>query len=488
MKLDLSRTIVAVSSPLAPAARAIVRLSGNATAEILKRVLRPAGSSFQRTGIETSVIEGAGVEAAGVDRDDLLANCKSSTYFNAQLDLNWDQRWLNVGVYFWPNHRSFTGEPSAELHLIGSVPIVNRVLRCLTEAGASPAERGEFALRSFLAGKLDLVQAEAILGVIESTESDQLQWALGQLGGNISEPVRKLRSELMEMLAHLEAGLDFVEEDIQFITYSELKDRLDSIIERIEQLGEQLRSRGVGNRDLEIALIGPPNAGKSSLLNAIVGTDRAIVSPIAGTTRDTVSARLALAGTSVTLLDTAGVEEIFDQSPRAIAQQLLRTRLASCDALLVCQDLSNPSNEFEQQLKDSADLAGKPVIRIGTKADLVMSSNQFSSQLPEPDCVVSISQPELLEQLLHRIEQVLVRQTSSRFTQATHHTAIRCFHSLTTARESLARARELIAFQEGEELIASELQCALLDLSSIIGEVHNDDILGEIFSRFCIGK
>lgn len=469
MKLDLGRTIVAVSSPLAPATRAIVRLSGNATAEILKQVLRS-------------------VEGADHVSTDHVANNKSSTYFNAQLDLNWEQRWLNVGVYFWPNHRSFTGEPSAELHLIGSVPIVNRVLRCLTEAGASPAERGEFALRSFLAGKLDLVQAEAILGVIESTESDQLKWALGQLGGNISEPVRKLRSELMEMLAHLEAGLDFVEEDIQFITYSELSERLDSIIASIEQLVERLRSRGVGNRDMEIALIGPPNAGKSSLLNALVGTERAIVSPIAGTTRDTVSARLTIAGTSVTLLDTAGVEQIVDQSPRAIAQQLLQTRLASCDALLVCQDLNNPSIEFEQQLKNSADLASKPVIRIGTKSDLVRSSDSVSSQLPEPDCVVSISQPELLEQLRNRIEQVLIRRSSSRFTQATHHTAIRCFHSLTTARESLSRARELIALQQGEELIASELQCALLDMSSIIGEVHNDDILGEIFSRFCIGK
>ncbi len=469
MKLDLSRTIVAVSSPLAPAARAIVRLSGNATSVILKKVLR--------------TVEGTNLSVA-----DLFAQSKSSTYFNAKLDLNWDQRSLDVGVYFWPNHRSFTGEPSAELHMIGSVPIVNRVLQCLTNAGASPAERGEFALRSFMAGKLDLVQAEAILGVIESTESEQLQWALGQLGGNISEPVQKLRGELMEMLAHLEAGLDFVEEDIQFITYSELNERLNSIIARIEQLLEQLRSRGVGNRDLEIALIGPPNAGKSSLLNALVGTERAIVSPIAGTTRDTVSAKLMIAGTSVTLLDTAGVEQIFDQSPRAIAQQLLRTRLASCDALLVCQDLSNPCDEFELQLEGSADLAGKPVIRIGTKADLLKFDKPFESKVPDPDCVVSISQPELLEQLRDRIERVLIRQTSSRFTQATHHTAIRCFHSLTTASESLSRARELIELQDGEELIASELQCALVDLSSIIGEVHNDDILGEIFSRFCIGK
>ncbi len=469
MKLDLSRTIVAVSSPLAPAARAIVRLSGNATAEILKRVLRS--------------VDGAKRPIA-----DLLAQCKSSAYFHAKLDLNWEQRSLDVGVYYWPNHRSFTGEPSAELHMIGSVPIVNRVLRCLTEAGASPAERGEFALRSFMAGKMDLVQAEAILGVIESTESDQLQWALGQLGGNISEPVQKLRGELMEMLAHLEAGLDFVEEDIQFITYSELNERLNSIIASMDQLLEQLRSRGVGNRDLEIALIGPPNAGKSSLLNALVGSERAIVSPIAGTTRDTVSAKLMIAGTNVTLLDTAGVEQIFDQSPRAIAQQLLRTRLASCDALLVCQDLSNPCNEFEQQFMESDDLAGKPVIRIGTKADLLKFAKLNDSKVPEPDCVVSISQPELLEQLRDRIERVLIRQTSSRFTQATHNTAIRCFHSLTTARESLSRARELIDLQDGEELIASELQCALVDLSSIIGEVHNDDILGEIFSRFCIGK
>lgn len=489
MQLDLSRTIVAVSSPWASAQRAIVRLSGPSTIQILQSVL---DSDADKARIE-------------------MGRRKVAHQFETKMRLNWDGRRLPVSIYLWPNSHSFTGEPCAEVHLLGSLPLVERVVRCLIEVGASPAERGEFALRSFLAGKIDLVQAEAILGVIESTEVDQLQWALGQLGGNISGPVRTLRAELMEMLAHLEAGLDFVEEDIEFITNAQLLEQLEGISDRVEKLSDQLRSRGTGNRQIEIALVGLPNAGKSSLFNTLAGNSRAIVSPIAGTTRDIVSVNLNLSGVSATLLDTAGMEQIADHTPRAAAQSILRDRLQTCDMVLLCQDLSAglvTSSDLESSLLLNSLLVniqrqGMHVIRVGTKADLLTQDDtdqtckvalhdypnaETSQKTCQPDVSVSIHDPESLEQLKKIISRRISTYEDRQFTQATHHTAVRCYDALQRASQSLLRARELIELNAGEELIASELHCSTDDLSSIIGEVHNDDILGEIFSRFCIGK
>lgn len=458
MRLDLDRTIVAVSSPLAAAARAIVRLSGKHTVAILERVLR--------------------------DSSDLQQASQFSfpTRFEAALDLGWCNRFIDVAVHLWPNSRSFTGELCAELHFLGSPPLVQRVLRRLTECGAAPAERGEFALRAFLAGKLDLVQAEAVLGVIESNAPEQLQWALEQLAGNISQPVRQLRSELMEILAHLEAGLDFVEEDIEFISQAELSDKLSAIQQTVDRLAQALNSRGVSNRETQVALVGAPNAGKSSLFNALLGSGRAIVSEEAGTTRDIVSARLTIQELTIVLLDTAGIESIADQSPRALAQQVLQERLQSCDAVLVCIDLqTSDSSETLRQLEQLG-LTDVPRLLVGTKLDLQPAPNA------DFDLSVSVHDPVTLAALCDRLFELASRQLQGKFTEATHHTAVRCFESLQRAGESLQRARQLIDYAEGEELIASELHCVLDDLSSIIGEVHNDDILGEIFSRFCIGK
>ncbi|MFO0942122.1 MAG: GTPase [Pirellulales bacterium] len=458
MRLDLDRTIVAVSSPLAAAQRAVVRLSGKQTVEILQVVLKDSPQLDQALG------------------------ARRPTRFEAAFDLGWCDRWISLAVYLWPDQRSFTGETCAELHFLGSPPLVQRVLRRLTHSGASPAERGEFALRAFLAGKLDLVQAEAILGVIESNGSEQLNWALEQLAGNISGPVRQLRGELMEILAHLEAGLDFVEEDIEFISHQELSNKLRAIQDRVDGLSQLLGSRGATNRELQVALVGQPNAGKSSLFNALLGSGRAIVSDEAGTTRDIVSALLMVRDLPIVLLDTAGVESIDDQSPRALAQKLLNFRLQSCDAVLICVDMEfgGVSESLSQLNRLGVDQL--PRILVGTKLD------QQPVVQAEFDICVSVHDPATLNELCDRLYELASTQLQGKFTQATHHTAVRCFESLQRAGESLKRARQLVDDDEGEELIASELHCVLDDLSSIIGEVHNDDILGEIFSRFCIGK
>lgn len=464
MQLDLQRTIVAVSSPLASAQRAIVRVSGRDTVDLLRQVI-------DKTSLPS------------------IATAQHPICFRASIDLDWFGRCIDSTIYLWPNDRSFTGEPCAELHFLGAMPIVSKIVQRLTAVGASPANRGEFALRSFLAGKLDLVQAEAILGVIESTRFDQLQWALSQLGGNISQPVRRLRAELMELLAHLEAGLDFVEEDIEFITNAQLSQRLTSIVSQIEKLADQLNSRGATNRDFELALVGLPNAGKSSLYNSLLGRHRTIVSETAGTTRDSISSKLELEGVSINLIDTAGLEEISGSTPRALAQVMLKDRIQTCDAVLLCidlQTLGDPSSfkHDTQLVVDKLQIQDQQLLTIGTKADLYGGIDKPATV----DLLVSVHDADSIELLRNSIRQLAQNRLDQQFTQATHHTAVRCRQAFQHASQGLARALVVLHRGEGEELVASELHFVLDSLASIIGEVHNDDILGEIFSRFCIGK
>jgi tRNA modification GTPase len=478
MHWDTERTIAAVSSPLAPAQRAIVRLSGSRTRQVLEGVL----------AVKDSLPNSVSHDLADASTLDRLFKSQENVYCRAAIDLQWDGRLLESGVYYWPTSRSFTGQPSAELHFVGCLPLARRVLQRLIAQGAHPAERGEFALRSFLAGKIDLVQAEGLLGVIESAVGNQLHWALEQMSGNLSRPVRDVRRELVELLADLEAGLDFVDEDIQFITDEQAIARLEGLSERVSDLLRQLDFRGTPNRPLEIALLGAPNAGKSSLFNALLGTDRTIVSPQSGTTRDTITSILRIEGLDsvrISLMDTAGIESADEDSPRGLAQRFLPDRVHRCDLILWCVDLSVPLSaavepaEWQQRLGDSEGL-----IRIGTKADLCGDADESHSVA----LAVSIHRPESIIALKALLCDFLQSLTDQRFTQATHHTAVRCRHGLEKANSSFSRAGSLLLNKAGHELVASELQCALHDLSSIIGEVHSDDILGEIFNRFCIGK
>ena len=461
--MDLERTIVALSSGVGAAPRAVVRISGQLTASILDQLLKDSEGK-QRVLSASSAV---------------CARCDARISFVQSPE----DRWVPVSCYFWPDQRSFTGETCAELHLVGSMPIAERLIESIIALGARSAQRGEFAMRSFLSGKIDLTQVEAVLGVIEADDEQELAYALGQLGGNISAPVRELRNELLELTAHLEAGLDFVEEDIEFISQAALVDSLQTIIARLEQISHQLVTRGSRSRVAKVVLVGQPNAGKSSLFNALLGTSRAIVSEQAGTTRDAISAMLQLGETQIELVDTAGVEEISEASPRGLAQVALRNRLSDADVILHCVDLSLQDAQSQVEAEASLLPAGRTVVRVGTKLDIACDA-------AASDCHAKISsrRPESLGNLQTLISVAL--ETSRRDSHATalHATMLRCGQAIDAARSALERAIDYCVDQIGEELVAAELRVAIDDLSSVIGEVHTEDILGEIFSRFCIGK
>ncbi len=473
MKLDLQRTIVALSSGATPGRRAIVRLSGSATRDILTKLfLRPSDLQLLETQFPRSAAVACSLKWTGRN---------GSTP-------------LPAIAYYWPDTRSFTGEPSAELHLVGSMPVAENLIATLCSLGADMAERGEFTLRSFLAGKLDLVQAEAVLGVIEAEGPAQLEVALSQLGGNLSRPVRAMRTHLIDLIANLEAGLDFVEEDIEFITTDELVQQLKQIQSQLATLAGQLSTRDARSRNSQVVIVGLPNSGKSSLFNHLVGNNRAIVSPQAGTTRDVITHSIAIDDLNIELIDTAGIEELAGDSPRAAAQTALQKRLTEADLALFCIDCSQPlDHRWKSAQHELLKRLGVGIVTVGTKADLLSSAASFNNPTepfaPKPfDVQVSVKSATGIDALRAVLRQRVSEHRSELHSSAMQHIAMRCRKSLDASRETIEEAIALAHSGDGEELVAAELRIALDDLSAIIGEVHSDDILGEIFSRFCIGK
>lgn len=279
---QLEDTIVAVASPPGGAARGIVRMSGPSVTAYLETV-------FQAEGPENPTDTGHPTAITGTLHLDTLASP------------------LPCELYLWPDRRSYTGEPVAEFHTLGSPPLLELLVNQLCVAGARLAQPGEFTLRAFLSRRIDLTQAEAVLGVIDAHDQQQLDVALEQLAGGLARPLHTLRDALLDLLSHLEAGFDFADEDLSFITPEELARQLNNAAEITDNLAKQIRSRATTGLLPHVALVGWPNTGKSSLFNALAAQAKAITSHHAGTTRDYLTAKLNLDGVHCCLVDTAGI-------------------------------------------------------------------------------------------------------------------------------------------------------------------------------------
>jgi len=306
---------------------------------------------------------------------------------------------------------------------------------------------------------------------------------LGQLAGGLAAPLYELRQGLIELLAHLEAGLDFADEDLPFITKEELEDRLAEAIQGVNELVGQMASRGEVARTVRVVLVGWPNTGKSSLFNALVEKPEALISDQPGTTRDYLQAELELNGVRCLLIDTAGR---FDRPAAAAAEtERLAEQLASEQAQravvrVLCLDASRPVNDWEVRELDD-DGPGERVAVL-TKADL--------ARRVEPE-IAGIAASSLTGEGIDRLRARLreaVLEAAAAGGDAVPGTAVRCRESLRGAADSLARARGLLDAGLGEELLAAEIRVTLEELSKVVGAVYTDDILDRIFSRFCIGK
>ncbi len=242
---------------------------------------------------------------------------------------------LVVDAMIWPGRQSYTGAPTVEIHTYGSLPVLEAVVGTLVQAGAKPAGPGEFTMRAFLAGRLDLTQAEAVLGVIDARSQTQLDAALAQLAGNLATPLKQTRRELIDLLADIEAGLDFVDEDIQFISDSAIREQLNRAVDVVAEAGKKLTVRRRSQAYVKAVLRGEPNAGKSSLLNALCAEEAAIVSDVAGTTRDTIWRDIRMDDVWIRLIDTAGIESAQDDLQSA-GQRMAEQMAEQADLVLHC--------------------------------------------------------------------------------------------------------------------------------------------------------
>ena len=472
MRLDLDETIAALASSPGPAARGIIRISGPQAVTVFEDWFEPSATgepqprSVWPPHRPSRVSGNVPLESPFPDQDRLK---------------------IPVDLHVWPTRRSYVGQPTVEVHLFGAPALLEMVLAEVYRRGARPAQPGEFTLRAFLSGKLDLVQAEAVLGVIDAGNSHELELALSQLAGGLSGRLHVLRSQLLETFADLEAGLDFVDEDIEFVSREEIRRQLNSASQLLAELATDAELRLQISDAPRIVLAGLPNAGKSTLFNALVGERAALVSATAGTTRDYLEGRVVTPGMSFDLIDTAGWELTSEQICE-VAQKLRRDQIDRADLVLLCvpavgEDSALSTSAEETLVRELAE-SGRPMLRVLTKGDLRESPEWESSA---GEVAVSAVSGAGLNVLLHAIQDRFSRQ-EHRQRQFIGMTAARCRECLRSALDSLRRAIDLIDTAAGDELLSIEIREVLDHIGEIVGAVYTDDLLDRVFSKFCIGK
>lgn len=445
MHLDPQDTIVALSSASGLGARAIVRLSGP-----------------KAVGAALAIFSGS---------QSILPSQRG--YYEGNLTLPEVSGPVPADLYVWPMPHSYTGQDVVELHLLASPPLVEALIAHLLEAGARAAQPGEFSMRAFLAGKLDLTRAEAVLAVIEAGDRVELKQALVQLAGGVARPLESLRTDLLDLLAEMEAGLDFTEEDIHFIEQKALLDRLAKGMAMVTLLKKQLDERSTSDRPFRMALVGKPNAGKSSLFNILGEKKAALVSPEAGTTRDYLVRKLNLHGMTMELVDTAGWQA-GDHSIDQQAQSLGRAAADQADFLLLCHEAGQSLDAEEQAFMSR--FSASQILAIATKCDL-------GSPLEGLLATSAVTQ-----QGLDVLRTLLADRARAQSRPALAPSLSRCRHHVEASLRHLRQAHAIALNQEPPELLALELRSALNEIGEMVGAVYTDDLLDQIFSKFCIGK
>ncbi len=465
-------TISAISTALGEGGIGIVRLSGPQALPILQRVFRQPSGRTRRTFESHKLYYGQVRDPEPPD---------SGT---GPLD--------EVMAVYLAAPRTYTREPMVEINCHGGPVPLERVLNLTLQQGARLAEPGEFTLRAFLNGRIDLAQAEAVIDVVRSKTGPGLQQALDQLAGNLSKRIALVRQGLLSSLAHLEAMIDFPEDDVP---PASVAPQMQSTLEELEKLLATAEAGMIYRQGIRAAIVGVPNVGKSSLLNALLRTDRAIVTPIAGTTRDVIEETVNIRGVPVVLVDTAGITATEDLV-EALGIERSRQALSSADLLLLVLDGSRALTEGDQTLIEAVRLELNR--ESGKKACIILNKRDMSPQITLPVAftatlpglsVVNISARTgeglaELEDTLARLalggQNVATRQVM--ITNERHRRAIERAH--THLQAALSSSAAVLP----ADFISIDLRLALESLGEITGESVQDSLLKEIFENFCIGK
>ncbi|HZX61511.1 MAG TPA: tRNA uridine-5-carboxymethylaminomethyl(34) synthesis GTPase MnmE [Candidatus Methylomirabilis sp.] len=453
-------TIAAIATPPGEGGIGIVRLSGAEALEIAARAFRPSSGADPRQFASHSIHHGTvgDPDTGGVVDEVLLMLMRAP--------------------------RSYTGEDVVELHGHGGRVAVQALLALIFRHGARPALPGEFTRRAFLNGRLDLAQAEAVLDIVQAKTEAGLKAAVRQLRGGLSDRVRELRAELIALLATLEASVDFPEDGHAFPEVGELEKRMYGAEERIRALMQKARDGRLLREGATVVIAGRPNVGKSSLLNALLGRERAIVSPVPGTTRDTVEEAFEIGGVHVRLIDTAGLREGAEGPVEQEGLRRTRAALAAADLTIVVMDGSEGIAPLDREVwSETRD----PRVLVVNKADLppALPPQAYRGRLGTVPLFTSALSGQGVEEVRGEIGQRLAADLEG---EATLMVRPRHHEGLQRAEKELRVAREGLGQGLSPDLIALDLRAALDALSEIVGESVTEEVLDRIFQDFCIGK
>jgi len=451
-------TIVAIATPPGRGGIGVVRLSGPNAQSIAGALLSRRAGLKARTATLATLTRAAGDDDA------------------EQID--------QVLATFFPGPASYTGDDVVELSAHGSPVVLEAIVEAAMRSGARLAEPGEFTFRGFLNGRIDLVQAEAVADLVDSVTPLQARLAYDQLEGTLSTEIRAIDTTLFDLIASLEASLDFPEEGYHFIDRQKTVTAIADINARISGLLAGGRRGRVNREGRQVVIIGSPNTGKSSIFNGLVGAGRAIVTDVAGTTRDLVTETIDVRGVPVRLVDTAGIRETGDAVE---VEGVLRARsaLAVADLSLLVFDRSRPFDSSDVQLLTETSSCRRLLVVNKVDLPLVWASDPFtavSSRVVEASATTEGGLEALREALTVELAAEEPRRDSPAITNTRH------LDLLERARSELERAGQAVSREVSEEFVLADLQQARAILEEITGQRTTEDLLQHIFSRFCIGK
>lgn len=447
--MNIDDTIAAIATPIGEGGLAVIRISGSEAFAVGNRIFRSAKENPWSAPSHT-IHYGHAVDGTTVLDEVLLSIFKAP--------------------------RTFTREDVVEISCHGGILVTRRILETILKNGARLAEAGEFTKRAFLNGRLDLTQAEAVADLISARTDLALASANKQLEGKLSAHINAIRDDLMKVLAHVEAHIDFPEEDIAPDTHAALLQKIASALESIDKLLATANEGQILRHGIAIAIVGKPNAGKSSLLNQLLGKDRAIVSPIAGTTRDTIEETANIQGIPVVFTDTAGIRESADLIE---AEGIRRSKASIANSQLILHviDPSNPLTNSDTDL----DAGGKKKIIVLNKSDL----RWLATKLPE-GIRVSCATGHGIEEL----KAAIANAVWAGHTAPKDHVPINLRHeeALRKAHEALDRAHGALSEGMSLEFVAMDLRIGVAAVGEVVGKTTTEDLLDAIFSQFCLGK
>ncbi|HEY6953570.1 MAG TPA: tRNA uridine-5-carboxymethylaminomethyl(34) synthesis GTPase MnmE [Bacteroidota bacterium] len=463
-------TIAAIATPLGEGGISVIRISGDLATTIAGEVFR--GKTDLKSATSHTAHFGRVVDSGGNTIDEVVAT-----------------------VFLEPN--SYTGENTVEISCHGGVHVTKRILELILGSGARHAEPGEFTKRSFLNGKIDLSQAEAVADLIRARSDMAHRASVRQLEGTLSERIRGLRSGLIDSVGLLELELDFVEENLEFVNKQRFQRRIEDTNSEIDRLLETFSAGRIYREGIKIVIAGPPNAGKSSLMNALLESNRAIVTDIPGTTRDTIEEGVNIGGVMIRLVDTAGLRETEDTIEREGITRTEKEALNS-DIVVLVLDASKPMDGSE---RDKVEEFLANLNRRSAKTVIVLNKCDLPTKISR-DSLGSLGRPEYrfgvvelsaktgvgLKALQQAVLDAAFSGKTDGFAEEPTVTNIRHFEALRRTKESLDLALESLRNGQSSEFAAVDLRSALDSLGEITGEVTSEEILNNIFSKFCIGK